>query len=103
MTRFGNSICAILAMLTFGAPLMFGGDTSILLGITQQVALLPVFFFVMVLTVYHLSAGQVSVLTIVAFTFEFIWLDGMVGFLSHIYLDGKDFPNKNEFVQIKDS
>lgn len=55
--------------------LMLGGDTPILLGITQQIALTPVYFFVTTLTVYHLSAREISVLTLVAFTFGFIWLD----------------------------
>ncbi|WP_354634690.1 hypothetical protein [Planktothricoides raciborskii] len=64
--------------------LMLGGDTPILLGISQQIALLPAFFFVTTLTVYHLSAGQVSVLTLVAFTFGFIWLGGLVDFLSYV-------------------
>lgn len=69
--------------------LILGGNTPILLGITQQVALLPAFFFVTTLTVYHLSAKQVSVLTLVAFTFGFIWISGLVDFLS--YLAGESY------------
>lgn len=29
--------------------------------------------------------------------------NGVVGFLCHIYLSGNDFPNKSQFIMIKDS
>ncbi|MDB9312953.1 hypothetical protein PN462_07560 [Spirulina sp. CS-785/01] len=63
--------------------LMLGGDTPILLAITQQVALLPVLFFVIILTVYNLSDGHASVLNITMFAFGFIWL-GSAGFSSYL-------------------
>lgn len=28
--------------------------------------------------------------------------NGVVGYLCHIYLDGRDFPNKSEFVTVKE-
>ena len=71
--------------------LILGGETPMLLGITQQIALLPAFFFVTVLTVYHLSAGQVSVLTIVGVTFGLIWLEGIGGWKSYLVSESYTF------------
>jgi hypothetical protein len=54
--------------------LVLGGETPILLSITQQVALIPAFFFTVIHVVTKLSDRSSSFITTLGFTFAILWL-----------------------------